>query len=42
MNQFNEQMDKTVMEAKGEIEAFYQNKVNAIASAALMEHRGDY
>lgn len=41
VNQFNEQMDKTVMEAKGEIEAFYQNKVNAIASAALMEHRDE-
>lgn len=38
VNQFNEQMDKTVMEAKGEIESFYQNKINAIASATLMEH----
>lgn len=38
-DQFNEQMDKTVMEAKGEIEAFMQNKVNSIASAALVEHR---
>lgn len=41
VNQFNEQMDKTVMEAKGEIEAFYQNKVNTIASAALVEHRDE-
>ena len=41
VNQFNEQMDKTVMEAKGEIEAFYQNKVNAIAHAALVEHRDE-
>lgn len=32
---FNEQMDKTVMEAKGEIEAFCQNKLNSIAQAAL-------
>lgn len=39
--QFNEQMDKTVMEAKGEIEAFCQNKVNSIASAALVEHKDD-
>ena len=38
-DQFNEQMDKTVMEAKGEIESFCQNKINAIASAALVEHR---
>lgn len=38
---FNEQMDKTVMEAKGEIEAFYQNKVNSIAQATLVEHK-DY
>ena len=42
VNQFNEQMDKTVMEAKGEIEAFYQNKVNTIASAALVEHREEF
>lgn len=42
VNQFNEQMDKTVMEAKGEIEAFYQNKVNAIAHAALVEHREEF
>lgn len=38
---FNEQMDKTVMEAKGEIESFCQNKINAIASAALAEHRDE-
>lgn len=38
-HQFNEQMDKTVMEAKGEIEAFYQNKINSIAQTALMEHQ---
>lgn len=40
-DQFNEQMDKTVMEAKGEIEAFMQNKVNSIASSALVEHRDE-
>lgn len=40
-NQFNEQMNKTVTEAKGEIEAFYQNKVNSIAQAALVEHKDD-
>ena len=40
-DQFNEQMDKTVMEAKGEIEAFCQNKVNSIANAALVEHKED-
>lgn len=38
---FNEQMDKTVMEAKGEIESFCQNKINTIASAALVEHRDE-
>jgi hypothetical protein len=40
-DQFNEQMDKTVMEAKGEIEAFCQNKVNSIANASLVEHKDD-
>jgi hypothetical protein len=40
-DQFNEQMDKTVMEAKGEIESFCQNKINAIASATLVEHRDE-
>lgn len=40
-DQFNEQMDKTVMEAKGEIEAFCQNKINSIASVALVEHRDE-
>ena len=36
--QFNEQMDKTVMEAKGEIEAFMQNKLNSIACESLESH----
>lgn len=40
-DQFNEQMDKTVKEAKGEIEAFCQNKINTIANAALVEHRDE-
>ena len=39
--QFNEQVDKTIMEAKGEIEAFYQDKVNLFANAALVEHKED-
>lgn len=41
VDQFNEQMDKTVMEAKGEIESFCQNKINSIASAALVEHKDE-
>lgn len=40
--QFNEQMDKTVTEAKGEIEAFCQNKMNSIALVALAEHQEDF
>ena len=40
-SQFNEQMDKTVMEAKGEIEAFCQNKINSIANGALVAHRDE-
>ena len=39
--QFNRQMEKTVMEAKGEIESFCQNKINSIAQAALVEQRED-
>lgn len=38
---FNEQMDRTIMEAKGEVEAFCQNKINSIASAALVEHKDE-
>lgn len=34
-NQFNEQMDKTVQEAKGEVEAFFQNRTRSIAQEAL-------
>lgn len=40
-SQFNEQMDKTVMEAKGEIESFMQNKINTIANATLVEYKDD-
>lgn len=40
-DQFNKQMDKTIMEAKGEIEAFCQNKINSIASAALVENKDE-
>jgi hypothetical protein len=34
-SQFNEAMDKTVMQAKGEIESFAQNKINSIAAFAM-------
>lgn len=40
-DQFQEQMDKTITEAKGEIEAFAQNKINAIAQQALVEQKED-
>lgn len=40
--QFNEQMDKTVLAAKGEIEAFAQNKLNSIAQSALVEQREQF
>ena len=39
--QFQEQMDKTITESKGEIEAFAQNKINSIAQQALVQHRDD-
>lgn len=35
---FDEQMDKSVCEAKGEIEAFCQNKMAAFAQMAISEH----
>ena len=37
MSQFNEQMDKTVKEAKGEVEAFTQNKMHSLALEALKQ-----
>lgn len=39
VKQFDEQMEKTTLDAKGEIEAFCQNKINSIAQAALVENR---
>lgn len=41
VEQFDEQMDKSTMEAKGEIEAFCQNKINSIAQAALVERKDE-
>lgn len=38
----NEQMDKIVVDAKGDFESFCQNKINAIASTSLVEHRGEF
>lgn len=35
--QFNEQMDKTVSEAKGEVDAFVVNKINSIAQKSIIE-----
>jgi len=42
VKQFDEQMDKTALEAKGEIEAFCQNKINSIAQAALVEKKDEF
>lgn len=42
VEQFDEQMDRTTLEAKGEIEAFCQNKINSIAQAALVENRDKF
>ena len=42
VEQFDEQMEKTTMEAKGEIEAFCQNKINSIAHAALVENKDKF
>ena len=38
MSQFNEQMEKTVAESKGEVEAFVQHKMYQIAQQALVEN----
>ena len=40
--QFNEQMDKTVQEAKGEVEAFTQNKIQSIALSAIAEKQNKF
>lgn len=42
VEQFDEQMEKATMEAKGEIEAFCQNKINSIAQAALVENKDKF
>lgn len=36
---FSRRSGGTVMEAKGEVEAFCQNKMNSIAQAALVGHK---
>ena len=41
LNQFNEAMEGVSTEAKGEVEAFVQNKLNSIALAALRAKNGD-
>lgn len=38
VNSFNEQMDKTVTEAKGEIESFMQHQVQKFTSEAMLEN----
>lgn len=38
IRQFDRQMEKSTTEAKGEIEAFFQNKINQIANQALVEN----
>ena len=37
LQQFQEQMDKTVTEAKGELESFLQNKMIQLASQNLLQ-----
>ena len=41
LDSFNEQMDKTMTEAKGEIESFIQNQVQRFAADALIEKAED-
>lgn len=38
IEQFRKQMDKTITEAKGEVEAFIQNRLHSIALAALRQN----
>lgn len=38
IEQFRKQMDKTITEAKGEVEAFTQNRLHSIALAALRQN----
>ena len=39
LQQFQEQMDKTVTEAKGELESFLQNKMIHLASQSLLQDK---
>ena len=41
-SQFNEQMNKTVSEAKGEVDAFVQSKINTIAAIAISEQQKQF
>lgn len=41
LSQFNEQMDKTVTESKGEIESFIRNRLDSISSKAIAEQCND-
>lgn len=38
ISQFHRQMERTTTEAKGEIEAFFNNKINQIAQQALVDN----
>lgn len=38
ISQFDRQMERTTTEAKGEIEAFFNNKINQIAQQALVDN----
>ncbi len=38
--QFDEQLDKSVNEAKGEVESFTQNRINSIAGATIAAQQG--
>ncbi len=38
-DQFNEQVDKTVSEAKGEVEAFVENKLRSVALEAMANNK---
>lgn len=40
--QFNEQMDKTTLEAKGEVEAFIQNKMNQLTAIAVANNYKEF
>lgn len=42
LERFNEQMDKTIVAAKNEVEAFTQYKLDAIAKSALLQQQETY